>query len=31
MKTEKTLTREEYHRALIGKVPKKYHKEMLEE
>ena len=31
MKTEKRLTREEYHRALIGKVPKKYHKEMLEE
>ena len=27
----KKLTREEYHRGLIGKVPKKWHKEMLEE
>ena len=25
------LTREEYHKGLIGKVPMKYHKEMLEE
>jgi hypothetical protein len=28
---KKELTREEYHRGLIGKVPKKWHKEMLEE
>jgi len=28
---EKRLTREEYHKGLIGKVPKKWHKEMLEE
>ena len=28
---KKRLTREEYHKGLIGKVPKKYHKEMLEE
>jgi len=28
---EKKLTREEYHRGLIGKVPKKWHIEMLEE
>lgn len=27
----KKLTREQYHKALIGKVPLKYHKEMLEE
>jgi len=25
------LTREQYHKGLIGKVPKKWHKEMLEE
>ncbi len=29
--THKRLTREEYHRGLIRKVPKKWHKEMLEE
>mgnify|MGYP003146683524 CR=1 FL=1 len=29
--TKKELTREQYHKALIGKVPKKWHKEMLEE
>jgi len=28
---KKRLTREEYHKGLIGKVPKKWHKEMLEE
>ena len=28
---EKRLTKEEYHKGLIGKVPKKWHKEMLEE
>ena len=28
---KKELTREQYHRGLIGKVPKKWHKEMLEE
>tara|TARA_R110000787_G_scaffold70091_1_gene155810 strand:- start:11797 stop:12291 length:495 start_codon:yes stop_codon:yes gene_type:complete len=28
---EKKLTREEYHKGLIGKIPKKLHKEMLEE
>jgi hypothetical protein len=29
--TKKQLTREQYHKGLIGKVPKKWHKEMLEE
>jgi hypothetical protein len=29
--TKKELTREQYHKGLIGKVPKKWHKEMLEE
>ena len=28
---KKELTREQYHKGLIGKVPKKWHKEMLEE
>ena len=28
--TKKQLTREQYHKGLIGKVPKKWHKEMLE-
>tara|TARA_R110002020_G_scaffold461766_1_gene680819 strand:- start:52 stop:372 length:321 start_codon:yes stop_codon:yes gene_type:complete len=28
---KKRLTREEYHKGLIGKVSKKWHKEMLEE
>ena len=28
---KKELTREQYHKELIGKVPKKWHKEMLEE
>ena len=27
---KKELTREQYHKGLIGKVPKKWHKEMLE-
>jgi len=29
--TAKELTREQYHKGLIGKVPKKFHKEMLAE
>jgi hypothetical protein len=28
---KKELTREQYHKELMGKVPKKWHKEMLEE